>query len=126
MDLNAFCNSIREHYPDISGKADKLYDRYWNYLVEMEFSSYSWFESLANALNEEMKRGTSAQDYISLFNEISQEYISGQEEVKKAIDVSFVENLYWQVREHEAKPFWEVMPINLKELYIGFHGRTPL
>ncbi len=126
MDLDAFCNSIKEHYPDISGKADKLYDKYWNDLIEMEFSSYSWFESLANALNGEMKRGVSAQEYVSLFNEISREYTNGQDEVQQAIDVSFVENLYWQVREFEAKPFWDAMPKNLKEFYVGFHGRTPL
>jgi hypothetical protein len=126
MDLDAFCKSVKEKYPDISRKADRAYDEYWNSLVEMEFSSYSWFESLANALNEEMKRKVSAQEYVSQFNEISQEYSKGESEVEKAIDVAFVENLYWQVPADKARPFWEIMPSNLKELYVGFHGRSPL
>lgn len=125
MDLDAFCKSIKENYPNISDRAERLYDEYWNSLVEMEFSSYSWFESLANALNEKMKDKESAHDYASLLIAISQEYSKGQAEVRKAIDVAFVENLYWQVPESEARPFWDIMPGNLKELYIGFHRRAP-
>lgn len=126
MDLDAFCNTIKKHHPDISNKADKLYDKYWNDLIEMEFSSHSWFESLANALNSEMKKGVPPQNYVSLLNEISQGFINAQSDVKEAIDVAFVENLYWQVREVDAKPYWDIMPNILKQLYIEFHERTPL
>ena len=126
MDLDTFCTSIKENHPDISSRADRAYNEYWNDIVETEFSSYCWFESLANVLNEDMKGKVSAQKYASLFKEISEAYNKGQSEVEKAIDVAFAENLYWQVSAGDAKPFWEIMPNNLKELYIGFHGRTPL
>lgn len=126
MNLDDFCLSIKNEYPDISKNADKLYDDYWNSLVEMEFSAYSWFESLANALNEEMNRQACAVDYISLLTTISQSFVKGDDEVRNTIDTAFVENLYWKIPVDKATPFWDVMPNNLKALYIEFHNRTPV
>ena len=125
MELNDFYNQIKESYPEISSKADLIYDRYWGDLGEMSFSPYSWFESLANALNEEMKRGVATEIYEPLFNQVSRKYTSGADEVRQAIDVAFVENLYWQVSANQGAPFWKAMPSNLQKLYIGFHGHPP-
>ncbi|WP_444884626.1 DUF7674 family protein [Microbulbifer sp. PSTR4-B] len=126
MDLDTFCRQIKETYPEISAHADKLYDDYWNRLVQTEFSSYSWFESLANALNSEMKKKVAADNYQALLETISSEYEHGESGIMKAIDVAFVENLFWQVNSDNARPYWEVMPKNLKGLYVGFHGQAPL
>lgn len=126
MNLDDFCNDIKKRFPYISSRADQEYDAYWNSLVEMEFSSYFWFESLTNAINREMRRNTPPEDCLSLFDAIGQRYRDGQSEVKNAIDVAFVENLFWQVPGGDSMPFWEIMPCNLKELYVGFHGRKPL
>ncbi|WP_444892215.1 hypothetical protein ACJJIE_15000 [Microbulbifer sp. TRSA001] len=126
MDLDTFCRQIREAYPEISAQADKLYDEYWNRLVQTEFSSYSWFESLANALNSEMKKKVIADNYQALLKTISSVYEHGESGIMKAIDVAFVENLFWQVNSDNAWPYWEVMPKNLKGLYVEFHGQAPL
>ncbi|WHI45260.1 hypothetical protein [Microbulbifer sp. VAAF005] len=126
MDLDTFCRQIREAYPEISAQADKLYDEYWNRLVQTEFSSYSWFESLANALNSEMKKKVIADNYQALLKTISSVYEHGESGIMKAIDVAFVENLFWQVNSDNARPYWEVMPKNLKGLYVEFHGQAPL
>ena len=126
MDLNKFCECVREKYPAISKKADIEYDKYWNSIVKMEFSSYSWFESLANALNLEMKKKASVESHIELLEFISSQFSVGIEEVRNAIDVAFVENLFWQVSATEAKPYWQVLPNNLRNLYVGFHSHTPL
>ncbi|MCQ3829159.1 hypothetical protein HXX02_06855 [Microbulbifer elongatus] len=126
MDLDTFCRKIKENYPEISAKTDNIYDDYWNRLVQMEFSSYSWFESLANTLNSEMKKKVAADNYQALLKTISTEYDRGESGVMNAIDVAFVENLFWQVKIDDAQPYWEVMPENLKELYVGFHGQEPL
>lgn len=126
MDLDTFCRKIKESYPEISAKTDKIYDDYWNRLAQMEFSSYSWFESLANTLNSEMKKKVAADNYQALLKTISAEYDRGESGVMNAIDVAFVENLFWQVKSDDAQPYWEVMPENLKELYVGCHGQEPL
>ena len=106
--------------------ADSDYDKRWHSVVETEFSAYMWFESLANALNSEMKQKVPAENYRELLLTISAEFRVGMDDVKTAIDVAFVENLFWQVPESEAAAYWEVLPSNLQALYVGFHGRKPL
>ncbi|GAB1255769.1 hypothetical protein NBRC116494_02710 [Aurantivibrio plasticivorans] len=125
MELDAFCQRVRDNYPDISSRADALYDAYWNDLVDTEFSSHSWFESLANALNDEMSKRRPIQDYGPLLNAISQAFECGSDELKNTIDVAFVENLFWQVGPNDSEPFWHILPVNLRALYIAFHGRAP-
>lgn len=126
MKLDSFCESIRADYPDISASADVLYNEYWNEIIEMDFSSYSRFESLANAINERMKNKVPASEYNSIFRAISNQFGQGSKDIDTAIDVAFVENLFWQVLPADAEPYWDVLPNNLKALYIAFHRRTPL
>lgn len=126
MNLDGFCKKIKDEHPAISEQADRLYNDYWNTIVEMEFSSYSWFESLANAINHEMVGGASPLGLQLLFNAISTQFEVGDHETKNAIDVAFVENLFWRVGKNEAAPFWAALPPNLKRLYVGFHGQSPL
>lgn len=125
MGLDEYCRLIKASYPEISARADAEYDKRWNTFVKMEFSSYSWFESLAEALNKEMNKKISPIAYKNLFEEIGRGFSVGDDEVKKAIDVSFVENLFWQVPERESEVYWAVLPESLKSLYLGFHHRLP-
>ncbi len=126
MELDEFCASIRKEFPAISSIADKLYDQYWNDIVRTEFSSYSWFESLSNAINSEMQKQLPSNEVPKLFKVVACAYTDTQSEVDRAIDVSFVENLFWQVPTEAAEPYWQVFPPVLRTLYIDFHGKSPL
>ncbi|WP_064746841.1 DUF7674 family protein [Lysobacter antibioticus] len=42
------------------------------------------------------------------------------------IDVYYVENLFWPHGTDAARTGWPHVPANLKTLFVGFHGRTPL
>lgn len=126
MDLDEFCENIRSQYPEISRQADRDYDNYWNRLVQVEFLPYSWFESLARAINSDMLANEPAEKHAELFETISKELGVGTKKVRNAIDVAFVENLFWQVPANKVKKYWEALPENLQGLYLGFHGRTPL
>lgn len=114
----------RSRFPEITEKADREHIRLWDQ-VDPE-SAYSWFESLANALNSEMLQGIPAEDYRGLFEFISSEFTVGSDEVRDCIDVSFTENLFWRVPAECAKPYWANFPRNLRELYVRFHGKAPL
>ncbi len=48
---------------------------------------------------------------------------SGNANLKDAIDVSFVEPLAFQKSDKWA---WEIMPQQLKDLYVRFHGSKPV
>lgn len=116
---------FRDSFPDISAKADRNYAKYWSEKPSIK-GAYSWLQSLANALNAEMAREVSYSVHEPLFVFINKVLANCSEEVFKCIDVSFVENLFWQVSKTKAEPYWNPMPSRLKELYVGFHGTPPL
>lgn len=89
-------------------------------------NAYMWFESLANVINLEMGRGANEELYKGLVEAMSSHREIGDNIVKNCIDVAFVENLFWDVSDRNTiKRFWQILPENLKALYIGFHGRLP-
>jgi hypothetical protein len=125
MTRDDFYNTVKESFPDISAKADKEYIRLWDEFTDSEFYSYSWFEALANALNREMCIDTPPEEFIGLFRLISHSFNHCNDEIKKTVDVAFVENLFWQVPQEKAKKYWLSLPNNLKDLYLNFHHRKP-
>jgi hypothetical protein len=117
-------NAVRDRYPEISEAADRAHAKTWGE-PDPEFA-YSWFESLANTLNSSMNKDINANSYMKLFSFFNQTLQGCAPEIKNCIDVAFVENLFWQVPSNKAEPYWAKLPASLKELYIGFHNRTPL
>ena len=123
---NKFYNAIREKYPVISEKADAEYMELWGECNDLEYDTHSWFEALANVLNKQMSLSVPAERFKDLFLDISIAFKSDNEDVRKCIDVAFVENLYWQVTPEKAESYWNIMPETLQELYVNFHHRTPV
>ncbi|MDF3197029.1 hypothetical protein [Pseudomonas sp. 1928-m] len=117
-------NVVRDRYPEITEAADRVHVKMWGEL-DPEFA-YSWFESLANALNGDMNKGINASNHMKLFSFFNQALQGCSPEIKNCIDVAFVENLFWQVPSAKAEPYWAKLPASLKELYMGFHNRAPL
>lgn len=115
-------SQVRKRFPKLASKADDEFSR-----LRYHFKpSCLWFESLAQALNIEMGKGVPAQDYEPLFSFFASALASGEKEIKKCIDVSFVENLFWQVPSApQIHAYWQKMPPSLQALYIAFHGIEP-
>ena len=114
---------VHEKFPQIASAADRRHARYWgDYPPE---GAYSWFESLANALNDEMRDRVPAAVHLPLMRHL-EGTLDGSKEIHRCMDVAFVENLFWQVGGERAAPYWEVMPKRLRELYLGFHSRPPV
>lgn len=126
QEIDDFCKRIKKAYPSISEKTDQEYSRLYDDFNDEEFYSYTWFDTLANAINNEMANGVSPSIYSKLFIDISQEFEVGSEEIKKCIDVAFVENLFWKITPKKAQSYWSIFPDNLKKLYIDFHRKTPI
>lgn len=124
MPILEFYNETREKFPLITEKADREHIRIWDDL-DPELA-YLWFESLAKALNSEMSSEVSPIKYKGLFLYMSATFNDGDKEVRNCIDVAFTENLFWKISSVKAQPFWELLPSNLKDLYVNFHHRNPL
>jgi len=114
---------VRERFPQAAAGADLEHKRL-GFEVGSKYS-YLWFGHLANALNLEMAKGVPFGTHAALFRFFSDAFLKGSEEVKECVDVSFVENLFWQVDMVRAQDYWQGLPQPLKDLYIGFHGTAP-
>ena len=124
MSLDQFCEEMKSKFPSLSEKAEKEYLKFWGEIVP-EFYSYTWFNALARVLNTEMNKGVQPEEFKLLFSTIAVSFLNGSEEVKKAIDVSFVENLFWNVSSKASELHWSYFPEVLKKLYLEFHGKNP-
>lgn len=115
--------AVRHCFPEVIAKTDREHARLWGE-VSPDFA-YSWFGSLANVLNAEMNEGAGYSAHSSLFTFMADCLRDCSQEVHNCIDVSFVENLFWQVPSNKAAPYWTQMPEPLKNLYLGFHRSAP-
>ncbi len=124
MDLPQLYLEVRHRFPAITEMADRRHVEYWGELDHND--PYSWFHSLANALNAEMSRNVDYEMHRGLFEFISTTLARAADDAYRCIDVSFVENLFWQVPSRQSEPYWLKIPEPLRLLYLEFHRRTPL
>jgi len=117
-----FYRGTRDRFPDILAETDKVHLQTWEVADEY---AYMWFHSLADMLNEHMRRGTRLDSAGSIFDYMRDRFMTGCGEVRNCIDVSFVENLFWRVSPGHAHMYWTRMPDVLKKLYLGFHSKPP-
>lgn len=115
---------VREKFPPISLSADRHFQKRWGDSLDVGIE-YAWFEALADALNAEMQREVPYAIHGPLFQFIEGAFLQGADPVRKCIDVSFVENLFWQVPSRKCEPYWKQLPPNLRQLYTEFHRRDP-
>jgi len=117
-------SAIRDRFPSAATMADDDYARRFG--ADGGVLMSLWFESLATAINREMRRDAPAASYRPLFGFFAATLGGCSPEVRACIDASFVENLFHDVAPGKAAPFWAVLPGPLRNLYTGFFGRTPL
>lgn len=113
---------VREKFPAISAAADHFHEKRWGDMLDTGVE-YAWFEALADALNEEVRREVPQATHLPVFQFLAGAFQAGSEPVQQCIDVAFVENLFWQVPSAKCAPYWEKLPPRLKQLYTSFHRR---
>lgn len=69
---SAFYLAARERFPALAQKADRKYLKYWNE-QPLAAEPYSWFESAANALNDDMQREDSLVECSQFFEFVTQQ-----------------------------------------------------
>jgi len=123
MDVVKMYEEFRNQYPELTKAADAIHVKTWG-SVDHE-TVFCWFESLAEAVNDQMGVPEQHAELTSVFKYIEMKFVDGSNEVKNCIDVSFVENLFWRVSPRNTGLVWTVLPTHLQRLYIAFHGRQP-
>jgi len=117
-------DELRIAFPESFEDVDRRHIEEWGSL-SAEYT-YSWFKNLADALNADMNRRAQGERYSKVVAFMATAYLRASPEVRECIDVSFVENLFWQVSSSKAESYWNELPTSLKDLYVSFHRCTPL
>jgi hypothetical protein len=63
-----------------------------------------------------------AQAYLAF---VSARLRTGTAEERKFLDAYYAEVLFWQAGADVIKSGWPLVPQNLKDLYLAFHGKPP-
>jgi hypothetical protein len=113
--IDKFLSDICTAFPEIRSKME----------AHEDFMTASRMEEFANATTDAFSQADVARgmSYLSFMSERlnvanSKEY--------EAVDVYYVENLFWPPHSDAAKLGWPLVPDNLKALYLRFHGKSPL
>ena len=121
-----FYLQTRTLFPDLTERADREHVKYWGESPDAIADSYIWFNAVASALNNAMCQGAYVQESRAFFVYVITVLAQCGEPVRTCIDVSLVENLFWQVSPTKAGPYWAVLPSQLQNLYLGFHRDAPV
>ncbi|MFL4470341.1 hypothetical protein ACERZ8_10815 [Tateyamaria armeniaca] len=123
MSVLEMYHDFRKRFPEMTQVTDARHIKVWD-SVDDE-TAFSWFESLAGAINDQMGAAKKGTDLTSVFSFFERELQGSDMEVKNCIDVSFVENLFWEVQPISAAKAWDAMPNSMRQMYLSFHGQPP-
>ena len=96
-------SAIRDRHPKLVAGTDKEHMRRWGEVSAA--TAYAWFESLAAFVNATMTPGIPSPDHVGLFVDLAKLYRTGSGDIRNCIDVSFVENLFWEVPSDKAAAY---------------------
>ncbi len=123
MNTFTLVKDVQTKFPELAASANQEHIYKFN---DEDFDLDSlWFESFANSVNRAMSSANGLETCKLVFNYFSEVYEKEDPEIRNCIDVSFVENLFWNVSSENSEIYWQYLPENLKHLYLGFHGRVP-
>ncbi|MCU7931796.1 MAG: hypothetical protein KZQ90_13430 [Candidatus Thiodiazotropha sp. (ex Codakia rugifera)] len=120
----AFVSEVREAFPESAARADALMVRRGYESDEITEMYTMWLSAFADITGEEMVAEATyvVELHFAFFSGV---YENGSDRVRRLVDVGYVENLFWRIPKEVCARFWPSMPVNLQQLYVGFHGSPP-
>ena len=120
-EISRFIRALRTGHPREAQQTDALmHDRGF----PLDNAGFLWVEALADVTNQLMCAGQS--DKIrALFQDIAGIYQDASDPVRDCIDVSYVENLFFDCPAKICKRYWPQLPDSLQRLYLKFHATAP-
>lgn len=119
-EIQDLVKNIRQALPGAADQTDRLMAD--SGFDQEEEAHYLWMEALAEVANELICQKDEG-ELKALLAHLSSEYDSGSGAVKNCIEVSFVENLLWDLEPDEKAWAWPRIPDNLAKLYTATQGK---
>ena len=117
-------NTIYDEFPEVAKDLDHTLKHNWEY--EPHERNEMWtglIERFSQLTTDAISIGDeeTAKKYLSF---MEKQYLTGGENLKKAVDVYYVESLLWDIKDLKVKEWgWSIMPDVLQELYINLWGK---
>ena len=121
-EMKNFYKLVTSEFTLDAKQADKVY-RELGFDKE-DKAYYIWFECFAEVTNMLMKENDK-DNVLKHFSFFTSYLNNGTDVIKNCIDVSYIENLFWKVDKETSELFWPLLPKQMQELYIDFHGLKP-
>jgi hypothetical protein len=120
-EIREFLRAIRNALPDAAAKTDEIMRG--RGFDSDEDAEYLWVEALADLTNIHIRQRnqTDLRKELAFF---SMQIDQGTETVKNCINVSYVENLMFDLASEDKKWAWPQIPENLKKLYLAMWGKA--
>ncbi|NMH60324.1 DUF7674 family protein [Alteromonas ponticola] len=112
--IRRFIREIRKKFPDVI----PLMERHEIWALTFRMGEFANLTSIA--FNDgDLETAKSHLHYMS-------EKLNGASEIEfEYIDVYYVEHLFWKSNQKGIDLGWPLVPENLKQLYLSYHGKKP-
>lgn len=119
-EVRQFVMSIRQSFASAAEEADQI--MLGRGFGPEDEAHFLWLESLADVTNALIRQRNEYElgRHLQFF---SWQFDNGTESVKNCIDVSYVENLAWNLGAEDKEWVWPLIPENLRQLHMAFWGR---
>lgn len=115
-EIRDFLRAIRLALPDAAVRTDEIMCEHG--LDSHENAEYLWVEALADVTNRQIRQRNQKKVTTQLLF-LSEQFEHGTDTVKNCIEVSYVENLMWNLNSEDKKWAWPQIPENFQRLYIA-------
>jgi len=116
-------DAIYDEFPEVAKDLDYTLKYNWEYEPHERNEMWtSLIERYSQLTTDAISRGDekTAKKYLSFMED---QYLKGGENLKKAVDVYYVESLLWDIKDVKRKKWgWSLIPNALQELYIALWG----
>lgn len=114
-DIETLLEDICRSFPEIRPLMDEF----------EEFATSDRMEAFAKATTQAFSRNGIPKSGEGYLNFMSNRLRSCSSEERNFIDVYYAEVLFWSASDETIRLGWPLVPQNIKDLYLQFHGKPP-
>ena len=116
--VQALKQLVEEQFPEDAAMTSRRSVELW----DGDEARGGWFEEFVERTNEAIRRRDEAV-VMQHLNFFSAQLDWADDDVRRVIDVNYVENLLGRLDKRSQRWGWRRIPQNLKELYLAFWGK---
>lgn len=121
-ELQSLVDRIRHQLPEAARHTDRILAARGYDESELGGMPLTWIDALADTTNDAAReKDATAVQKQAVY--MSEEYRKGSQSIRYAVEVSYAENLMWNLSDEESRWAWALYPQVIKDLYVRMWGQ---